>query len=178
MINQYIEAELSYAYLHAVAAKAGISCKPGDRHDDGEGVDAELNFRGISSHPYLKHVQINVQLKGTIKEAGKHSEYWSYFIKGKNRFEKLRTNDSVIYKILIVLFMPSDPSNWISCTPDELILKKAAYWVNLYGADPCTNDSGQTVYIPKKNLITPDELLSLADSAANKNIPPYIKPIM
>lgn len=44
MINQNIESELSYAYLHAVAAKAGMSCKQGDRHDDGAGVDAEVNY--------------------------------------------------------------------------------------------------------------------------------------
>ena len=37
---QNTEAELSYAYLYAIAGKAGMSCKAGDRHDDGHGVDA------------------------------------------------------------------------------------------------------------------------------------------
>ena len=40
--NNNITAELSYAYLHAIAAKAGMSCKAGDRHDDGAGVDLSL----------------------------------------------------------------------------------------------------------------------------------------
>ena len=41
-----IEAELSYAYLHAVASKAGVGCKLGSRHDDNAGIDAELTGWG------------------------------------------------------------------------------------------------------------------------------------
>lgn len=175
---QNIEAELSYAYLHAVAAKAGISCKPADRHDDAEGVDAELNFRGPTTHAYLKHIQLNIQLKSTISEGGKNSDYLSYFLAGKHRYDKLRTNDSEIYKILVVLFLPEDSSVWLQCSEEELLLKKAAYWVNLYGAEPSSNDSGQTIYIPRKNLLTPEELTSLIDLAVNKTIPEYKKPLI
>lgn len=171
-----IESELSYAYLHAIAGKAGLSCKAGDRHDDGAGVDAELNYRGQTTHAYLKHIQLNIQLKATIKPVGTHASHFTYFIQGKERYEKLRTNDSHIYKLLVVLFLPNNPVDWISCSADELILKKSAYWVNLYGADACTNASGETIYIPKKNLLTPDELLRLVDQAANKTIPLYVKP--
>lgn len=38
-----IEAELSYAYLHAVASKAAVCCKAGNRHDDNAGIDAHSN---------------------------------------------------------------------------------------------------------------------------------------
>ena len=65
MTNQNIESELSYAYLHAVCSKAGLSCKQGDRHDDGAGVDAEIIYRGELNHPYLKEIQLNIQLKAT-----------------------------------------------------------------------------------------------------------------
>lgn len=41
-----IESELSYAYLHAVAARAGVGCKVSNRHDDNAGVDAELTGWG------------------------------------------------------------------------------------------------------------------------------------
>jgi len=40
MTENDIMAELSYAYLHAVAARAGIGCKVGCRIDDGASVDA------------------------------------------------------------------------------------------------------------------------------------------
>ena len=53
MTIQNIESELSYAYLHAICSKAGLSCKQGDRHDDGAGVDAEVIYRGELNHPYI-----------------------------------------------------------------------------------------------------------------------------
>ena len=58
--------------MHAIAGKAGMSCKPGDRHDDGHGVDAEINFRGATAHNYISHVQLNIQLKATITSPGSH----------------------------------------------------------------------------------------------------------
>ena len=39
---QNIESELSYAYLHAVAAQAGVSCTQGSRHEYNHGIDARL----------------------------------------------------------------------------------------------------------------------------------------
>lgn len=176
MIIQDIESELSYAYLHAVAAKAGMSCKQGDRHDDGAGVDAEINFRGMTSHQYKRHVQLNIQLKATVKGVGLDPNYFSYFMQGIKRYEKLRTDDSDIYKILVVLFLPNDANSWLSCSPDELILKKAAYWVCLYGATASTNPTGQTIYLPNTNLLTPDSLKNLVELAVNKNISQYIQP--
>ena len=35
-----IESELSYAYLHAVASRAAMSCRDGNRHEDNNGIDA------------------------------------------------------------------------------------------------------------------------------------------
>lgn len=40
-----IKAELSYAYLHAVAARGGLECVVAGRHSDGAGVDAILRAR-------------------------------------------------------------------------------------------------------------------------------------
>ena len=176
LILQNIESELSYAYLHAVAGKAGMSCKIGDRHDDAAGVDAEVNFRGVTDHPYIRHVQLNVQLKATKKSPGTNPEFVSYFFKGIERFNKLRTNDSSIYKILIVLFLPENTEAWLKCTEEELTIKNCAYWVSLYGADESTNGSGETVYLPRPHLINPDELIRVAHLAAHRDIPKYKRP--
>jgi hypothetical protein len=173
MIDQEIESELSYAYLHAVAAKAGMSCNQGNRHDDGAGVDVEVTYRGMTTHPYFRHVQLNIQLKATVQDSGTDPNYLSYFMKGLKRYDKLRTNDSEIYKILVVLFLPSNANSWLSISPDELILKKAVYWVCLYGAPPSSNSSGQTIYLPKANLLTPESLKDLVELAVNKKVTLY-----
>jgi len=174
--TQNIEAELSYAYLHAVAGHAGMSCTPLDRHEDGHGVDAQLNYRGINTHPYLKHITLNVQLKATTASPGNHADFASYFFKGIDRYDKLRTADSSIYKILAVLFLPTDPASWLKCTEDELVLQKSVYWTCLYGADASSNNTGETVYLPKNQLLTPVELIRLANLAVNNTVPNYQRP--
>ncbi|MDD4915191.1 MAG: DUF4365 domain-containing protein [Methylococcales bacterium] len=76
--NNDIESELSYAYLHAVASKAGVGCKLGSRHDDNPGIDAELTGWGPFSG-YRQEIDIKVQLKATAKPLLEHEEqYWSY----------------------------------------------------------------------------------------------------
>ncbi|KAA2241792.1 DUF4365 domain-containing protein [Chitinophaga agrisoli] len=174
---QNVESELSYAFLHAIAGKAGMSCKMGDRHDDAHGIDAEISFWGVTEHPYIKHVQLNIQLKATIGDPGTQPDYVSYFFQGTRRYDKLRTDDSMCYKILVVLFLPPDPSSWLNCSKDELVLKNCAYWVNLYGAERTNNEHGQTIYLPRNHLLTPTELVRLANLAVNKNIPGYKRPI-
>jgi hypothetical protein len=173
MIVQNIESELSYAYLHAVCSKAGFSCKQGDRHDDGAGVDAEIIYRGRLDHPHFTEIQLNIQLKSTTIQSVVANDRVSYFLKGINRYNKLRTNDSANYKILVVLFLPENPDEWLKCTADELVMKKAAYWVNLYGAPQVDTSSGTTVYLPTANLLTPEALTTLANLAVNKNVPAY-----
>jgi len=173
MTIQNIESELSYAYLHAVCSKAGLSCKQANRHDDGAGIDAEVIYRGELNHPYLKDIQLNIQLKATTIQPVTTSGYFSYFFQGIKRYDKLRTNDSFIYKILVVLFLPENPDEWLKCSAEELILKNAAYWINLYGAPAVDTTTGTTIYIPVSNILTPKALINLVNMAANKNVPPY-----
>ena len=173
MTNQNIESELSYAYLHAVCSKAGFSCKQGDRHDDGDGVDAEVIYRGELEHPYLREIQFNIQLKATTTQPTIKDGSFSYFLDGVKRYNKLRANNSFIYKILVVLFLPNNPDEWLKCSEEELIMKKAAYWINLYGAPEVETTTGATIYLPKSNILTPEALKNLANLAVNKNIPVY-----
>jgi hypothetical protein len=173
MTSQNIESELSYAYLHTVCSKAGLRCKQGDRHDDGAGVDAEITYRGPLNHPYVRDLQLNVQLKATTIQPAVTNGYFSYFLHGIKRYDKLRANDSFIYKILVVLFLPENSDEWLKCSTDELIMKRAAYWVNLYGAPSVETTAGTTVYIPTTRILSPESLIELVNMATNKNIPTY-----
>ena len=172
MTIQNIESELSYAYLHAVCSKARLSCKQGDRHDDGAGVDAEIIYRGELEHPYLREVQLNIQLKATTTQPSIKDGHLSYFFQGINRYNKLRINDSPIYKILVVLFLPENPDEWLKCSADELVMKKAAYWVNLYGAPEANTTSGTTIDIPTSNILSPEALMNLVNLAAKNYMLP------
>ena len=173
MTNQNIESELSYAYLHAVCSKAGLSCKQTDRHDDAVGVDAEIIYRGELKDTYLTEIQLNIQLKATTTQPVVSERGFSYFLQGTKRYDKLRTDNSAIYKILVVLFLPENSDDWLNCSEEELVMKRAAYWVNLYGAPEVDTTSGTTIYIPTSNMLTPEALVNLVNLAAHKKIPVY-----
>ncbi len=65
---QNIESELSYAYLHAVAAQAGVSCTQGSRHEDNHGIDARL--LGLAPFPAQgKRTEARLAYKAAAEKA-------------------------------------------------------------------------------------------------------------
>ncbi len=140
-----IESELSYAYLHAVASRAGINCKIENRHGDNYGVDAIIDYFAPIPGTYRSDVSLRVQLKATKNKPVETDSHISYFVKGVSQYDRLRINLGEPYRILIVLFLPEDPHIWLDISSEDLVLKKSAYWVCLYGASSTTNDSGETI---------------------------------
>ena len=66
-----IKAELSYAYLHAVAARAGCEAVVTGRHSDSDGVDAMITAKErFAPDSLFTNFPIAVQLKATSCEAG------------------------------------------------------------------------------------------------------------
>lgn len=169
-----IESELSYAYLHAVASKAGMACSAGSRHEDNNGIDATLTAWGpFSDGGYLTEVDIKVQLKATIATPADDGAYLSYFLSGVNRYNDLRTPTVNAARILVVLFLPPNAQEWLNHSADELALRKCAYWQSLREAPATTNGSGATVYLPKVQMFTPQALTDLAARLSRLDFPLY-----
>ena len=169
-----IESELSYAYLHAVASKAGMSCSVGSRHEDNNGVDATLTAWGpFTNGGYLTEVDIKVQLKATIATPADDGTSLSYFLSGVNRYNDLRTPTVDVARILVVLFLPTDAQEWLNHSVDELALRKCAYWQSLRGAPATGNGSGATVYLPKVQMFTPQALTEIATRLSRRDFPHY-----
>jgi len=169
-----IEAELSYAYLHAVAAKAGVGCKVGSRHDDNSGIDAELTGWGpFPGGGYLEEVDLKIQLKATIKSPGTGGEHCSYSLQGIQRYDDLRNEALGTPRILVVLFLPNDPDQWLHHAEDALTLRRCAYWVSLRGAEPSDNQTAQTVYLPRTQRFDPDGLQILMARLSRNEVPRY-----
>ncbi|NQU25061.1 MAG: DUF4365 domain-containing protein [Candidatus Nealsonbacteria bacterium] len=144
------ESELSYAYLHAVAAAAGMSCEVSGRHADKMGIDAMIRgTEQFAPDSVLTDLALDVQLKATIDEQTIKDGRISYFLKGVDRYNKLRKETVVPPRILVVLFLPRDPEEWLKWSEDELAMRKCAWWVSLRGAAATDNESGQTVYLPE-----------------------------
>jgi hypothetical protein len=168
-----IESELSYAYLHAVASKAGMSCRDSNRHEDNSGIDAQLTAWLPYENPEtLTEIDIKVQLKATIAEPNDDGLNYEYRLKGAKRYNDLRCETLSVARILIVLFLPRDAAEWLNHAPDQLILRRCAYWQSLRGAPEITTDS-VVVKLPKTQLFSPDQLTQLAGRLSRRDFPLY-----
>jgi hypothetical protein len=156
-----IESEFSYAYLHAVASAAGMNCDCTNRHDDNRGVDARLTCWEHFEGSYKEEIDLKVQLKATIDNPPTTGSHSSYFFKGVKQYDFLREETHNQHRLLVVLYLPNNKNEWLNVATEQLILKNCAYWVSLRGANACTNSTGETVYLPKEQLLTPDNLLNI-----------------
>lgn len=172
-----IESELSYAYLHAVTSKAGASCFVANRALDGNGIDATITGWGpFPEGGYLEEVTVNVQLKATVAVPAEQNGYLSYFLRDVRRYDDLRADAISVPRILVVLFLPAEAENWLTVSPNELILKKCAYWVSLRGAPASANQSGETVYLPKAQILDTNNLTELFTRLSRNEVLTYTQP--
>lgn len=99
-----IKAELSYAYLHAVASRAGCAAFVGDRHSDGAGVDAVIRAKQrFAPESVFTHFTIEVQLKASIDELSLDSRDRFAYSLTLDHYNKLRDPDRQAQLILILL---------------------------------------------------------------------------
>lgn len=88
----------------------------------------------------------------------------AYSLSIKN-YDDLRA-DTVLPRLLVVLVLPQSQVDWLIHHPDELILKKCAYYVNLKGLPESMNAGHETVYLPITNMLTPAALKDLMIKAS------------
>ncbi len=169
-----VKSELSYAYLHAVAARAALSCEVTSRHSDAAGVDAVLRARGLPRPPArYSELTVEVQLKATSEPLAEQGGRHSFWLK-REHYDKLRSTVVRPPRILVVLLLPANPQDWLTVTEAELVARRCAYWVSLFGAPPSANTSGQTVYLPRANLFTVEALRGLVEKLAREEDIPYV----
>jgi hypothetical protein len=131
---------LSWAYACAVAAGAGYSTSRPDF--DRDSVDITFSAGG-EMRP-----TINAQLKAT-KRLVQASSVFRFPLKKKN-YDDLRVQ-TLAPRILIVLRLPELENEWLSITVDELVIRRAAYWVSLLGKPENENEQSVTIEIPAGN---------------------------
>jgi hypothetical protein len=168
-----IKAELSYAYLHAVVSRAGFGCEVTGRLSDGAGVDAVLRIRErLVPPPSLVEFTVDVQLKATSSEPVVRDDHYSFWLI-RRQYDKLRMTEIRNPRILVVLFLPPEASQWMEQSVEAMLLRRCAWWVSLYDAPPTDNQTGQTVYLPRQNVFSVDGLRDLLTRLATGEMIPY-----
>ncbi len=101
--------QLSVAYVHAVAARAGYACQV--KVPDLESVDVQIRASGrVHETSIVRSPRLEIQLKASSVLRLKR-DYVSFALPRKN-YDDLRA-DSLVPKLLVVLMLPEDPgSGW------------------------------------------------------------------
>lgn len=143
----------SEAFVQAIAAAAGFGV--GAVKDDRDSID--IAIRGHKENDYQRSPCLDVQLKCTSKSNHTDDEgYLSFSLKIKN-YNDLRA-DSTYPRILIVVFVPDDVSEWLEESAESLLLRHNAFWVRLQGLPESKNASSTTIKIPSHQRFTTDAL--------------------
>ncbi|MCP3135854.1 DUF4365 domain-containing protein [Pyxidicoccus xibeiensis] len=159
-----IKEQLSLAYIHAVASRAGCSVeKVGVDRDS---IDLKLCARGqFVDDAALTSPELAVQLKATARAS--LTEDTLSFVLSKKNYDDLVAH-SLVPRILVVFVMPEDEAQWFTLTPESLILRRCAYWHSLRGEPRTANGTAQTVHLSRQRLFTHDTLRELLMKVARE----------
>jgi hypothetical protein len=155
-----VESALSIAYVHAIAAHAGYTCgePPGPDRDS---VDIQIAAGGAM------RPKLDLQLKATtlLADAG---DSFSYKLKIKN-YNDLRI-ETQTPRLLVVLDLPRNREEWLRVTVEELIIRRAAYWISLRGRPNVDNSASVTIRLPKQNIFDVSALGALMEQSRQGRI--------
>jgi hypothetical protein len=149
------EEALSRAYIAAVAAGAGYVTSVTDF--DRDGVDLQIRAGG-AMRPSL-----DIQIKATINLGEPKGGLFRFPLKRRNY--DLLMADTMIPRILVVMDLPKNESDWLEVTADRLILRRCAYWASLGGLGETANKESVTILIRSSNRFDVESLKALMEQA-------------
>jgi hypothetical protein len=158
---------LCRAYVQAIAAQAGLLWA---RTEQDYGIDLSLRSVAVQANRRRDAgVQIDLQLKSTTRTTVTGTEVL-YDLEVR-AYDDLRSEACPCPRILVVLVMPVEESDWLRQTTEELCLRNCAYWVSLRGHP--ARDATRTVRIaiPLANVFSVEAVLGLMQRVGERRNP-------
>lgn len=141
--------QLSLAYVASIAAAGGFTFSIPNL--DRDSIDI-LVSSGTS-----RRASVQFQLKATSVPDWDGDDL-KFQLKSKNY------NDLVVRRqvplLLAVMVLPDDPTEWLTATTEQLVMKRCLWWHSLIGRAPTDQGSFQ-VRLPRANLLTTAALTTL-----------------
>jgi hypothetical protein len=145
MTEEQQKEQFSIAFVRAVAAAAGVNIYRPEVDDDS--VDIGFCTRVVRNRAMRPRLEAQLKCSAGVEE---DETAYRFPLKVKN-YDELR-GDDIVPRVLILVIVPADANAWLTLTAEQLVLRKAAYWVNLAGLPETANTAAVTVSIPKKQL--------------------------
>jgi Domain of unknown function (DUF4365) len=143
----------SRAVVRAVAAVAGVKAVVPEHDSD----SVDILFAAPDTE-----VAVGARLEAQLKcsqNIAPDGQFFQYALPVKN-YDDLRWAEVYVPRILIVVHVPADPSEWLVSDPEKMTLKRCAYWANLAGAPATSNASTVSVNISIEHMFDPTALLA------------------
>lgn len=156
-----VKERLSLAFVRAVAARCGCYVTAT------EGADLASIDATLHSARQPKRM-ISLQLKATTAPVPKNGDLL-FDLPVKN-YNDLREKAPTAPQALVVFHLPKVPAQWLKCTDAGLVMKKAAWWVDLWGAPGRANTTSVRVTLPRSRLFDVaglEQILAAADKIAH-----------
>jgi hypothetical protein len=156
--------QLSFAYVHAVAARAGLACDRPTVDDDS--VDLVIGASGlVNGRSLIRSPRVELQLKAASQDI-LHEDHLAFPLPIKN-YSELR-GETLVPRALVVLHLPADPRDWLEQSEDALIARRCAYWISLQGLPEPRSRQTFTVRLPRTNLFTVENLQAIMDRLSRR----------
>ena len=141
--------------MQAVAACAGYHIVYPQVDDDS--TDGQLQGRE-GMRPRL-----DFQLKSTGQPVIRNSDlHFSLPIKNYN---DLRT-ETIVPRILIIVLLPQNDTEWLGQTEEQLVMRKCAYWQSLSHEPDVENTATITVKVPRAQVFSVEQVRELMTQIA------------
>lgn len=111
--------------------------------------------------------KLDLQLKASIRLSAVNGNF-AYPLKLKN-YNDLRIPTQTP-RLLVVLDLPKKRDQWLAVNVKQLVLRRAAYWVSLFGMPEATNETSVTVQIPATNILDVPALVRLMEQSRTGSI--------
>jgi hypothetical protein len=157
--------EFSHAYVKAIAACAGFAWSKPSVDDDS--VDLCLHERGGGGT--VRSPRLDLQLKCKASDTPTNPDF-SYSLKIKN-YDDLRDVNVQVPRILVVVLVPDDVTQWLNHSEPEMALRRCGYWQTVRGLGPSANDEGQTVQMSRTKLFNVAALRDMMIRIGNGALP-------
>lgn len=154
---------LSLVYVKALAARAGFTTS--ERDLDRDSVDLSIQ----AGEPLCP--SLDLQLKATTELAPERNGYRSFPSLSIKNYDDLRVTTQTP-RLLVVLELPRDEPDWMMVTPEELTLRRRAYWLSLQGEEHGEVDNRRTVtvHVPVDQVLDVKMLQTLMERSRNGEI--------
>jgi hypothetical protein len=147
------------AYLQALAAQAGLSYSI---HAFDYGIDISLRDVDHVNGQYVDSgVQFDIQLRSTTRASRSDAEI--VFDLDVRTFNHLCGATSNKVRVLVLLVLPDDETEWLAQSVKELSIRECAYWLSLRGMARSDAASSVRIRIPLANMLSVAALRDMMD---------------